>query len=161
MRFTYSFLFIAMLLLLGCSSGDSAKKGDNMDRNIPSTVYQIIKSGSYPYDYSHLMDQMSRTLVYYSDNSSDLSGFAKEYTLFTGEKAPVFDGTMIIVNMGKHNTGGYSYGIKEIISHEKFIEVKLLIKRPSTSSLVTMALTNPYIVILLPDNHKEVKVIQE
>ncbi len=161
MRLIFSFIFVATLLFIGCSSGDSVKKGDNMDRNIPSTVYQVIKSGNYPYDYSHLMEEVSRTLVYYSDKNSDLSDFSKEYTLLTGEKAPVFDGTMIIVNMGRHNNGGYSYDIKEIIEHEKFIEVKLLSKKPSPSSLVTMALTNPYIVIFLPNSHKEVKVIQE
>ncbi len=162
MKFIYGFMVLVFVLLGGCTSNHSVSKDDNLSsRNLPDSAYQILKSGIYPHDGERYLHGKQTFLTFYSDDEKDINAFEKEYTLLTGEVAPVFDGTVVIAKMGTQKNGGYGYGVKEIVEGEKYIEVRLLFKKPSLDEIVTMALTNPYIVILLPKNHKEVKVVQE
>ena len=150
-------LTLVVMLFSGCTSSNPEGADNNMSsRNI--ATYQILKTGSYPHDDGRYLDAAKAFLVYYSDRAEDVAAFAKEYRLLTGEEAPAFDGTVIIARMGTQGTGGYSYTLHKVIEHTTYTEVQIENRKPAPEDMVTMALTNPYIVILLPENHKEVRI---
>ena len=152
-------LAVLFLIFAGCTSTTQDAGENNLSsRNIPT--YQILKTGVYPHDDGRYLDAPKAFLVYYSDNAEDVASFGKEYRLLTGEEAPAFDGSVVIAKMGTKSTGGYSYALHEIKEHESYIEVQIENRQPAADSIVTQALTNPYIIVLLPENHKEVKVTE-
>jgi len=152
-------LAVLFLIFAGCTSATQNRGENNMSsRNI--STYQILKTGIYPQDDGRYLDAPGAFLVYYSDNAEDVAAFGKEYRLLTGEEAPAFDGTVVIAKMGTQSSGGYSYTLHEVKEDKTYIEVEIEKQKPAPDALVTMALTNPYIIILLPENHKKVKVTE-
>ena len=150
---------LLFFLFVGCASATQSGGESTMsNRNI--TTYQILKSGLYPHDDGRYLDAPKAFLVYYSDNAEDVAAFEEEYRLLTGEEAPAFDGSVVIAKMGTQNSGGYSYALHEVKSYESYIEVQIENRKPAADMPVTAALTNPYIIILLPENHKEVRVTE-
>jgi hypothetical protein len=154
-----SILFLLFFTFWGCAPSQSNKEDDNLSsRNI--ATYQILKTGQYPQDNGRYLDAPKEVLFYYSNKEEDIKAFEQEYFLLTGEEAPVFEGTALIAKMGTKNSGGYSYELVDIVPSANSIEVKILYKKPAEGEIVTMALTNPYIIILLPENYKEVIVTE-
>ena len=152
-------LALLFLIFAGCTSATQSGGESNMsNRNI--TTYQILKTGLYPHDDGRYLDAPKAFLVYDSDNAEDVAAFEKEYRLLTGEEAPAFDGSVIIAKMGTQYSGGYSYALHEVKAYDSYVEVQIENRKPTADMPVTQALTDPYIIILLPENHKEVKVIE-
>jgi len=162
MQWIINFVLLAGLFLFsGCTMNQIPPQDNNMStRNLPLPVYQILKTGEYPHDNGRYLDAPKTFLIYQSDKEEDIRNFEEEYFLLTGEDAPVFDGTVVIAKMGTKSSGGFSYELFDIAFFEKSVEVKLLYTKPAPDAMVTMALTNPYIIILLPENHNEVVVTE-
>jgi hypothetical protein len=162
---TWLTLFLLSLLLTGCNSGlkstymidesttELVAKGTFSMQNQPE--YQILKASDYPI----MIEGEKETLIYYSDVAEDVEAFKEAYLHLTNEIAPQFEGTIIIAKMGKQRSGGYSIEVERIEDSGRFIEVTLGMHTPT--GLVTMALTNPYIVLYLPKSHKEIKIIEK
>jgi hypothetical protein len=162
---TWLTLLLLSVTFIGCKSGVQStvleqeqrtqnilSRGETMDTSIN---YNILKSGQYPVDTAGEKE----TLVFYSDDASSVEAFETAYLSLTNEIAPSFEGTMILAKMGEKNSGGYSIEVESIKDMGRLVEVTLLSKSPD--GLVTMALTNPFIMISLPDNHKEIKIIDK
>ena len=148
-----------ILLFAGCAPGQSDVKDENMSiRNIEEPIYQILKTAQVPVDRQEYMHGQKAYLVYHSDDGKEVEAFNAEYRKLTGEEAPLFEGTVIIAKTGTQKTGGYGYELQEISDSGRTLEVVLKLQKPG--EIATMALTNPYIVILLPQIHGEVKVVE-
>ena len=57
---------------------------------------------------------------------------------------------VIAVSMGERQTGGYGIEIKRIVRHVEEIIVEVEEQHPRPDSLVTMALTQPYHIVIIP-----------
>lgn len=148
-----------LLLLSGCATEHAVMKDDNMsNRNISENIYQVIKSGTVPHDEALYTSRESAYLVFRSDRPEELEQFRTLYTKLTAEAPPHVEGTVVVAMMGERKSGGYSFRIDDIREDAERITLKIGIDRPE--GLATMALTNPYVVILLPERYKEVKVIE-
>ena len=162
-----SFFFFLVVMFSGCSSNvqssiDSSKSSEGylvkLDENMQKIGYKVIKSAQVPYDQKEYQDGKKESLIFYSDNSKDISSFEKEYRTLTGEEAPKFDGTMVVLKMGTKSTGGYDIKINKIANTQRYVLLEASFTNPPKGSIVTMAYTNPYKIIYIPNSHKEVKL---
>ena len=159
LKLTIVTLFIWMT---GCASDAIGVKDENMStRTVDSVNYQVLKSGQVPHDKNLYDEKEKRLEFFHSDRPEEVAAFAALYGALTGEEAPAFEGSVIVATAGRKSTGGYSFELKSVTEKEGTAEVKLLLKTPSEGALVTTALTNPYIVILLPERFTAIKVIEE
>jgi hypothetical protein len=162
---TWLTLFLLSLLFTGCNSGvqstlseqDESKQQKVLSGNTMQTTvnFSLIKSGQYPVDTAGDKE----TLVFHSDDATEVEAFNSAYLTLTNEIAPSFKGTMILAKMGEKSSGGYSIELESVKDTGRFVEVTLVSKSPN--GLATMALTNPYIIIALPENHKDIKIIDK
>ena len=161
---TWLTLLLLSTLFTGCNSGLQTAVNENESAtqqilvkgtsSVNDVSFTILKKGQYP---ESTAGKQERT-IYYSDNATDVEAFQDAYLRLTNTIAPEFDGTIIIAKMGQKNSGGYDIEVESVKDNGRFMEVTLHESTPD-GGLVTMALTNPFIVIYLPNNHKEVKII--
>jgi len=162
---TWLTLILLSLTFVGCKSGVQSTAVEQEERtqtllsrgsSMESSVnYSIVKSEQYTVDTAGEKE----TLVFHSDDASEVEAFEAAYLTLTNEIAPRFKGTMILAKMGEKRTGGYSIEVQSVKDAGRFVEVTLLSNAPQ--GLATMALTNPFIMISLPDNHKDIKIIDK
>lgn len=57
---------------------------------------------------------------------------------------------VLILHLGQKNTGGYSIEIKNIKNVNDKVTVNYKVNKPKPGEMVTMALTNPFTVVLIP-----------
>ncbi len=132
------FTLFSLVIFSGCTQVDN---------------YKIIKTGGYTMDG----DGTKEDKVYYSDSTSDVQNFINDFKNLTDDKAPEFTGSMIISKSGTKSSGGYNMRVESVVDAGRYTVVTTLLEAPGKGCLVTLALTNPYIVIEIPDNHKEIK----
>ncbi len=162
---TWLTLLLLSFTFVGCKSGvqstvveqeETTQKVLSRGNSMESSVnFSILKSEEYPVDTAGEKE----TLVFHSDDASEVEAFNAAYLTLTNEIAPSFEGTMIIAKMGEKRSGGYSIEVQSVKDSGRFVEVTLLSKSPD--GLATMALTNPFIIVSLPDNHKDIKIIDK
>lgn len=119
------------------------------------SAFTILSSGDYPTS----IDDEKETTIYHSDVEADVLAFEDAYITLSNEIAPSFDGTIIIAKMGQQRTGGYTIEVESVVERTRFTEVTLHSKTPE--GLATMALTNPFVIVYLPNNHKEIIIIDK
>jgi hypothetical protein len=62
-----------------------------------------------------------------------------------------FDSQMVIaLFMGEQPSGGYSIGIARITDTPQGLQVEVRLQRPAPDSMVSMALTQPWVIVRLP-----------
>lgn len=162
---TWLTLIVLSTLFTGCNSGIQTTTNDNdtMTEEILSKgtssmqeekSFTIINSGQYPISTKGEKE----TIIYHSDVAEDVEAFEEAYITLTNEIAPSFDGTVIIAQMGEKSTGGYSIEVESVTDAGRYMEVTLVSTSPS--GLATMALTNPFVIVYLADNYKDVIIIE-
>jgi hypothetical protein len=154
-----SFLILLWILVVifGCSTTNKSEKElKNLDSG-----FEVIKSSKFPTDYIEYTEGEKALLVYHSDIAEDVEKFNVEYELLTGDEAPSFDGNMIIAKSGTKSTGGYDISVESIRDAGRYTEVTIKHKIPGSNCIVITAVTNPYTIVFIPDDHKEVIFIQK
>ena len=158
-------ILVSLLALFsGCNSNvsNSLNGTNSVNRGVlsegSSMEYKIIKQADVPFDENEYMNGKEESLVFYSDKSEDVKKFNLEYKKLTGKEAPEFDGTMIVEKMGTKRSGGYAMEFAGLKDSGRYIDLTIKYIYPQKGSLVTEAFTNPYMIIYLPNNHKEVRV---
>ena len=154
-----SFIFLSLILFSGCGE---VCEGCKVNKNLETqtAIYEKIIKSDVPYDYQEYMEGEKSFLSYDSSNQQEVVAFEEEYLLLTGDQAPVFDGMMIIAKMGTHSSGGYSIDIESMQENNLSIDVNLYLKTPANDTFVTMAFTNPFVIVSIADIHKEI-IFQE
>ncbi len=142
------------ILFSGCTGANGL---DKEERNLNDSSHYIIKSSQYPKN----TQGQKESRVYHSDVEEDVEAFKREYTRLTGESAPTFDGNMVIAKSGEKRTGGYKISIADVKNMGRYTEVYLLLESPGKNCISTMAITNPYVIAFIPEDHKEVKFIEK
>lgn len=57
---------------------------------------------------------------------------------------------VLIAHIGQKNTGGYSISIDKMYNENGVLHIKLLETKPEKGGMVTMALTNPFFIAIIP-----------
>ena len=144
--------FLGLVLFSGCTATVSEKEV----RSLNTPTYNVIKTSQYPQDTQGEKEFKN----YHSDMADEVKAFGVEYTRLTGEEAPQFDGNMIVAKSGEKRNGGYKISIANVADAGRYTEVTILLENPGKGCMATMALTNPYVVAELPDDHKDVKFVE-
>ena len=163
---TWLTLFLLSLLFTGCNSGiqTDVDEGETSTQKLLSkgtssmqneNSFTILNSGQYPIS----TEGEKETTIYHSDVAEDVRAFEEAYIALTNEIAPSFEGTIIIAKMGQKSTGGYSIEVQSVKDTGRFSEVTLVSQSPN--GLATMALTNPFVIVYLPNSHKDVTIIDK
>ncbi len=162
---TWLTLLLLSILFTGCNSGLQTAVNEDTSAtqqilvkgtsSMNDVSFTILKKGQYPESTAG----QKETHIYHSDVQGDVEAFEEAYLTLTNEIAVSFDGTVIIAKMGEKRTGGYSIEVESVKDSGRFTEVTL--HETSPQGLATMALTNPFIIIYLPNNHKDVKIIND
>ena len=163
---TWLTLIVLSILFTGCSNGvqttmseDDSIMKESFNAGTSSMKEEnnfiVLNSGQYPSE----TEGEKVTTIYHSDVAEDVVAFEEMYMKLTDEVAPSFEGTIIIAQMGQKSTGGYSIAVESVEDTGRFMEVVLVSTSPS--GLATMALTNPFVIVYLPDNHKDVTIIDK
>ena len=66
---------------------------------------------------------------------------------------------IIVLNQGQKSTGGYSIDVISVFWKEDLLLIKKTEKLPSKGQMVTMALTSPYCITIIP-KAKSIKIIE-
>jgi len=159
-------LVLLSSIFIGCNSGvqTSVNNHETISQNIQnrgeSTMenrqsFLVLANSSYPVSTK---GDKTRT-IYRSDVASDVEAFKEAYLRLTNEIATDFQGTVIIAQMGEKRTGGYKIALESVKEVGAVTEVTFISSAPT--GMATMALTNPYIIVYLPDNFKEIKIIDK
>jgi hypothetical protein len=162
-------LFLLLLFVSGCSSSNSTDVVNMRDKNTQSVLvkdanvkrdleFNIVASSQTPYDQAEYLEGKKETLVFHSDDESEVEKFKEEFTKLTGNEAPEFTGVMVVAKTGAKSSGGYSIDVVSVKDGIRYVEVELRYSTPK--GLATTALTNFYTVINIPLTHKDVKVIE-
>ncbi len=163
------FIFIIVIVLMGgCSAnvqnsvdaeqvqGEHMYKVNATDQQNPT--YKILAKGVVPKDEVLYMDAKAQTKIFYCDNPKQKEAFFHLYERLTGKTASDFDGVAIVALEGTKSTGGYKIEVEKIEDRVSTIDLRLIYRTPPKGSIVTQAFTSPYLVLLIPHTHKEVKV---
>jgi hypothetical protein len=92
--------------------------------------------------------------------ADEVKAFELEYKRLRGEDAPKFEGNMVVAKSGEKRNGGYKISITNVADAGRYTEVTILLENPGKGCMATMALTNPYVIAELPDDHKDVKFVE-
>ncbi len=153
----YIFVFLSLVLFSGCGNVcEGCKVNKNLTTQKTKTIYKNVIKGDIPHDYEEYMEGQKSFIAYNSNNPQDIVAFEKEYLLLTGDQAPIFDGIMIIAKMGTHSSGGYGIDIKSMNENNSSIDVDLYLSTPKNDTFVTMAFTNPFVIVLIDGIHKKI-----
>ncbi len=129
------------------------KEGKNVQQR-----YEVVKASDYPVDMLLYQEGERAYRTFRSDDPAEKEAFASLYERLSGEKAPAFEGTMVVAMMGTKPTGGYRFEVERLRSEGGTTTLTLRSVEPE--GLVTDALTNPYIVLLLRKNFDTIRIVE-
>ncbi len=153
MKFLFPLILIVALFFNGCGTYPVENNNGLIKQELSESEFLIIGGSDIPYDGIYAKKEY---MIFYSNDLEDVENFSKEYYKLTADEAPKFNGTMIIVKRGYQTTGGYGIDVENIINNSDFLQVNLIFSSPGKNCLVTEALTNPFIIIYIPNNFKDV-----
>ncbi|PIE98599.1 MAG: hypothetical protein CR988_02495 [Treponema sp.] len=151
--------------MLGCKSSPDEKNKGHVDahsgaskkienQNDEITVkYDIIVSGNY---CNNIHTTVIRDNVGLKDLYERLYGHKKNIPYIDFSKEAV-----VVVNAGTFNTGGYSIHFKSSEKIKNVLKLVFFVQGPDPNEMVTMAFTNPYIILkvaLDKDTQVEVEI---
>jgi len=169
----------ATVLLTGCGAGAGEGSNSNTptktkeiksqvietsDRGLRNLVeedksFEVVDSGKYPVDYSEFDDEEATSFVYHSDTKEDVENFAKKYKALTGKEFKgEFDGTMVIVKAGFKNDSSYDIEVTMVEKAPRYDIVDVRVTK-TNSKFTSDAVSSPFIIVFIPNTHKEAKVV--
>ena len=134
---------MAALALAGCAvytKGEPGKPGKPGKSGVMEKNFTILKQ-----DATGGLDEASNYII---ASQKDLVLMYKDLGLTEVPLVNFNEKTVIAVFMGQKNTGGYSIGIESVTIKDNAAEVQ--VKETHPDGMVTMALTNPYCIAVLP-----------
>ncbi|OQX72512.1 MAG: hypothetical protein B6D59_08295 [Campylobacteraceae bacterium 4484_4] len=153
------FILAAATLLLFGGCGTVLKTTIDRETKSMEQSYEIIAQGDYPADMALYNAKEATAQSFRSDIPAQKEAFEVLYERLTAERAPVYEGTMVVVTMGTQSTGGYGYEITAVEIYPDASALKL--KKIAPAGLATTALTNPYLILSLPKSYGKTEIVIE
>ena len=144
-------VLVAIFSIVAACNSDSQE-----DSNVISDELNIVvlHGGSY---LSNGDFTSKSTKIIQSQESYEL--LLPTYSSDTSKVLNFSEGSVLLVDMGQRNTGGYKIEVSSAIKHNEHIQVNVLLSEPGANCAVDTALTNPYQLVWIPSIHEQ--LIQE
>lgn len=134
MKKVFATLFIASLIITGCSSGDGVLK-----KPIKSINYNIVDT------YSNNFNANTELKTWYLNNYKN-----------KGKETLNLDGrTYILISLGEKRSGGYNLEIVDITATDKIL-INTKLTEPSPEQIKTMIITYPHLLIAIPQDDRNI-----
>ncbi len=139
----YVTLILVVVSFLQC---DSARQSQNPNSNASfNTLYQSSYGGKDVQTYSVVRTK--------SEMTKELATLNLDQNVFNRLKSFDLSNKMVLfLHMGTHNTGGYNIGVANVEVKGETSFITLDKKSPNPDEPVTMALTNPYCIVIIDAN---------
>lgn len=154
-----SFALLSILFFAGCSGQTVTSLKET--QSISTENYTTIVKGAYPIDYLEYSEGNASNSAYFSDVEHEVEAFTDDFAKYSSEDVPTFDGTMIIATRGTQSNGGYGIEIESVVESDRYVDVTVVNTDAGNGCVATMAITNPFVIALIPGNHKEVRFVQK
>lgn len=116
------------------------------------TLYKSANGGTERSSYSHISN--NEDFIKLIDNLKiDPSNFNSLASI------DFKDNDVIVLNQGQKSSGGFSIDVASVAWDNDVLLIKKLEKIPAKGEIVTMALTTPYCITVIP-KAKEIKIIE-
>ncbi len=141
------FLFICLLILTSCKTMKQKSTG------ITKLHFTELKTGQYSG-----LDNRKEIVINDSSTFGELWNqmFSIYHPLPGLPEIDFMNYTLVGISIGTRSTGGYSVEIVEIYETPEKVEIIYKISSPAPDDYVTMALTQPYHLVLIPKTSKEI-----
>lgn len=134
-----------ILLLVACSTPKPVIMKPSFQ-----TIYESVTGGAERFGYLHITN--NEDFIKLIENLKiDSSQFNSLLTIDFKEN------DVLVLNQGQKSTGGYSIDVTSVSWENEILSIKKLEKSPSKGEMVTMALTAPYCITIIP-KAKEIKI---
>lgn len=146
---------IFLPLLLGVAFSLSGCADDVITEDpLSESEFSELQSGLHT-DSDTYTQKQSKVIVSQKDYDKELL----VYTSASPESIDFVTGKVLLIDMGKRNTGGYSIKVTSIGVSENYVIAHVNLMKPGQNCLVTDALTNPYQFVFIP-TQKEVLITE-
>lgn len=136
-----------MLLLVACST----PKTVILDTTF-NTIYKNSYGGSPHADYLHITNNEEFIKL--------IENLKIDESEFNALIAVDFDkNDLVVLNQGQKLTGGYAIDVISVVWENEVLLIKKVEKSPGKGELVTMALSEPYCITIIP-KAKTIKIIE-
>lgn len=122
---------------------------------VPAIEYEIL----HEEQYNEYADSTSKSFLVIKSQTD----YENELLKRTSEKAEAVnfeEETIVLIDMGTRNTGGYTINIQSFTVENDYIRAKVLLTLPGDNCGTTQALTNPFKLIKLKTK-KDILVTEE
>ncbi|NOY73298.1 MAG: protease complex subunit PrcB family protein [Gammaproteobacteria bacterium] len=143
------FLILVPVFVLGCFHDINAESPLPESEFFETHSGENIENGTFTTKQAKVIgNQVSynRVLLNYTSLAPATLDFSK--------------GTVLLVDMGQRNSGGYAIGTTSVNVSENFVVVNVSLSIPGENCAVSLALTNPYQFIFIPTK-KEVLISEK
>ncbi|HIO90305.1 MAG TPA: hypothetical protein EYG69_00885 [Campylobacterales bacterium] len=166
---TSTLLLAATLLLTGCNQASTETTTSSKlktqeitsssinTRSITNVYYDVLAQGNYPSDFSEYDDANITLKAYHSDIEEDVKDFSKKFKALTGKVIKKLDGNFIVAKAGIKNNSSYEIQVRMVEDRVSYTKVYLSVVHSTTQCLTSPAISSPYTIINIPNDHKEVK----
>ncbi len=156
-------LFLLSVLFVGCGSSsmdvstkESKSPSETVYKESKMMKYKVVAQGEVPRDQELYIDGKEQVVVFHSDSKDDMKKFSELFQKLEGKGSPDFDGNVVVVMRGTKSTTGYGIELESVKIDGRYTDVKLKFNKPN--GIAGTALTNPYIVVYIPNDHRDVRV---
>lgn len=122
---------------------------------IPAIEYEILHEAHY----NEYADSTSKGFLVIKSQTEYENELLKR-TSETVEAVNFEEETIVLIDMGTRNTGGYTIDIQSFTEENNYIRAKVLLTLPGENCVTTQAITNPFKLIMLK-TIKDILVTEE
>ncbi len=122
---------------------------------IPAIEYEILHEAHY----NEYADSTSKGFLVIKSQTEYENELLKR-TSETVEAVNFEEETIVLIDMGTRNTGGYTIDIQSFTEENDYIRAKVLLTLPGENCVTTQAITNPFKLIMLKTK-KDILVTEE
>jgi len=146
-NYTALFLFICLLILTSCKTMKHKRAGNT------KLDFIELKTGQYSG-----LDNRKEIVI--NDSSAFCELWNQMFSIYHPlpglPEIDFMNYTLVGLSIGTRSTGGHSVEIVEILDTPEKVEIIYKISSPAADDYVTMALTQPYHMVLIPKTSKEI-----
>ena len=127
----------------------------NATSPIPAIEYEILHEAHY----NEYADSTSKGFLVIKSQTEYENELLKR-TSETVEAVNFEEETIVLIDMGTRNTGGYTIDIQSFTEENNYIRAKVFLTLPGENCVTTQAITNPFKLIMLK-TIKDILVTEE
>lgn len=136
------FFFVLTFFMSGLSGGISEARAQI---ETPAFPFVELHRGYY-IDNGGITKKQTKVITSQAEYATELA----IYTSAAPTPVDFTSGRVLLVDMGRRNTGGYSIAVTSVTSGTNSVTVNIQLTKPRENCITTQAITNPYQFVFIP-----------